>query len=147
MDEYRIRGLLKRIDDLRREAEELLPKPEPKPLPKPEPQPVAAQLDQLDCIGKRKTASSHESGIFTKTVACNESRLRAVFSLPKTPDRNGSSENGRLSHVGLVQMFFRAVLGQRPEVITERLGGLTEGVPDQRLLGAKLGEHGLPVGQ
>lgn len=37
MDEYRIRGLLKRIDDLRREAEELLPKPEPKPLPKPEP--------------------------------------------------------------------------------------------------------------
>lgn len=44
MDEYRIRGLLKRIDDLRREAEELLPKPEPKPLPKPEPQPVAAQL-------------------------------------------------------------------------------------------------------
>lgn len=43
--------------------------------------------------------------------------------------------------VGSVQALFRTILDQRPKVVTERLGGLGEGIAHQRLLGAQLGQH------
>ncbi len=72
----------------------------------------------------------------------NECRPGATFSLPQAPQGDGRGKDGRLGFVGLVQLLFRPLLGQRPEVIAESLGGLAEGIEHQLLPGTVIGEHG-----
>ena len=71
----------------------------------------------------------------------DERRARTALGQPEAPERDRNREDGRLGLVGLVQVLFRTILDQRPKVVTERLGGLGEGIAHQRLLGAQLGQH------
>ena len=68
-------------------------------------------------------------------------RTRAVLGQPQAPQRHGGGEDRRLGLVGLVQLLFGAILGQRPEVITQRLGSLGERIKHQALLRADLTQH------
>ncbi|MNY37542.1 hypothetical protein D3C86_1721120 [compost metagenome] len=71
----------------------------------------------------------------------NKGRLRATLGLPQAPQGHGGRQNGRLGLVGLVELFGRAVLGQRPEVIAESGRGFGKRLADRAVLCAQLGEH------
>ena len=102
---------------------------------------LTTQLDQLDCIGERQATSGNECGILAEAMSGNESRPRTTLRLPQAPERNRSSENGRLGLVGLIQLLFRALLSQCPQVVTQRSGSLGKGIDDHALLSTKLGQH------
>ncbi|MNP38111.1 hypothetical protein D3C76_1316020 [compost metagenome] len=102
---------------------------------------MATALHQLHRIGEDQTAGSHQGRIFAQAVTGDVGRTSATFSQPQAPQGDGSGEDGRLGLVGLVELFFRTLLGQRPEVITERLGGFGIGLQDQLLLAPLLGQH------
>ncbi len=71
----------------------------------------------------------------------DERRLRPSLVQPEAPQRNRGRQNSRLRLVGLIQLVFRALLGQRPEVIAQRGRSLGEGISNDSLLRAQLCEH------
>ncbi|MNE48335.1 hypothetical protein D3C80_1427910 [compost metagenome] len=102
---------------------------------------LATTLDQLDRVAQAQAASGNQRAVLAQAVAGNESRTRTALCQPQTPQGDRGGENGRLGFVGLIELLFRTLLGQRPEVIAQSLGGLAEGINDQRILGAQLGKH------
>ena len=102
---------------------------------------LPAQLDQLDCIGERQATGSYQRRILAEAMPGNEGRSRTTLCLPQAPERDRGCKNSRLGLVGLIELLFRPLLSQRPEVITQRSGRFGEGVDDDVLLSTKLGQH------
>ncbi|MDT4838829.1 hypothetical protein FQZ97_725980 [compost metagenome] len=107
---------------------------------------LATTLHQLHRIGEGQAAGSHQGGVFAQAVAGDVGRTSATFSQPQAPQGDGGGEDGGLGLVGLVELFFRTLLGQGPEVVAERLGGFGKGIQDQLLLAPLLGQHAQRLG-
>src|SRR3990167_6263278 len=107
---------------------------------------LAAMLNQLDRSGQRQTTGGNQRRVLTQAVPGDKRRTRGALSKPGTTKRNRSGEDRRLSLVGLIELFFRTLLSQRPEVITKGFGSLGEGFEDQRSLRTMLGEHAERLG-
>ncbi|MNF93916.1 hypothetical protein D3C84_766070 [compost metagenome] len=102
---------------------------------------LATTLDQLDRIGQAQAAGGNQGAVFTQAMTGNECRARTTFGQPQAPQGDGSGENGRLGLVGLIELLFRPLLGQCPQVVAQGVRGFFEGIRDQRMLSAQLGEH------
>ncbi len=102
---------------------------------------LATELDQFHRFGERQTARGDQRGILPKTVPGNEGGTCAALGQPQTPQRHRCSQDGRLGLIGLIQLFFRTLLDQRPDVIAKCRRGFGERVDDEALLDAQLGEH------
>ena len=102
---------------------------------------LAATLDQLDRFSQGQAARSHQGTVLAQAVTRDEGRACAAFCQPQAPQGDRGGEDGRLGFIGLVEQRFRPLLGQCPQVITQGVGSFLEGVQDQRVLRAQLGQH------
>ena len=98
-------------------------------------------LTTSPCAASAQAASSDQGAVLAQAVTGHKGRTRAAFRQPQTPQGDGGGEDGRLGLVGLIEQLFRTLLGQYPEVIAQSIGGFFEGVEDQRVLRAQLGQH------
>ncbi|MNY11696.1 hypothetical protein D3C86_1447380 [compost metagenome] len=101
---------------------------------------LAAQLHQLDCFSERQAARSNQRRVFTQAMAGNERRLQTTLSAPQTPQGNGCGKDRRLGLVGLIELLFRPLLAQGPEVVAKRFGSLGKSI-DNDLLRAVPSQH------
>ena len=101
---------------------------------------LAPTLDQLDRIGERQAFGRDQRGIFAQAVPGDERRARAPSASQR---RQSAIETVRMAG-WVLSVWFRRSSGPfwtSAQVVTERLGGLGEGIAHQRLLGAQLGQH------
>ncbi|MNS81854.1 hypothetical protein D3C72_1155790 [compost metagenome] len=102
---------------------------------------LATTLDELHRIAQAQTACRDQRAVFTQAVPGNVSRARTTFGQPQTPQGDRGGQNGWLGFIGLIELLFRPLLGQCPQVVTQSIGGFFECFKDNRMLRAQLGQH------
>ena len=99
------------------------------------------QLNQANGISETDNARAYQRGVFAEAVTRQQRWRFAALLLPDAVQRHGGGEQRRLSLPGLIQFFCRALLRQRPQIVTQRCGSFTEGLFNDRPGGSHFGQH------
>ncbi|AEW73125.1 hypothetical protein EcWSU1_01686 [Enterobacter ludwigii] len=102
---------------------------------------LTAQFNQTHRVSKRDNTGTHQRRVFTQAMAREQRWRFTALLLPDTPQRNGCRQQRWLSLPGFVQLFGWSLLGQRPQIITQRSGSFTESLFDNRILCCHFRQH------
>ena len=87
---------------------------------------LAAHAHELRAVVQRERAGGDQRGVFAEAVAGEQRRLRAAARLPRAPRGDAGGEQRGLREFGLVELVFRALLRERPQVDARAFGGFVE---------------------
>src|SRR5690606_9889542 len=107
---------------------------------------LTAPLNQTQRVGKRNDTGGDQGGILPQAVPGNKGGAHAAVRRPYPPERDGSSQNRRQGAIGAIEIGFRTVLAQLPEVVSEGIGSLGKGLADLWMFCGKLTEHAYCLG-
>ena len=107
---------------------------------------AAAFAHQAGTVGQAQASGSHQRGVFAQAVAGQHRRAGAALRQPGAPHGHAGRKQRGLGELGLVELVFGALLGQRPEVNAGAFGRFVEGFAHQRLRRGKVGQHAQGLG-
>ncbi len=97
--------------------------------------------NQCNRLAEIDGAGADQCGVFTQAVPGHQRRPGTTVCLPCAPHGDTGSQHGGLGPVCPVELVFRALLDQLPEIVAQRVAGLGEGGRYLRIVRGQRREH------